>query len=198
MRDSSDARLRWLFTRLEAEERCDVSDATIAYFLLTGDETCDPQKLAALLDKKQRPAVNDIRRTIRLEAENFRVLENCKPVEARKRASQNVLVRLSGAPKGILRTEFDEIHTARSGRYAMGVRYRGGGAGETTFALRVNGTPQGGAWRASAGQKAWKSHTVKEVFLARGDKIEIAMEAEGQGRGEVDFVELTHLDDRRS
>ena len=58
MRDSSDERLRWLFTRLEAEERCDVSDATMTYFLMTGDEQCDPQKLAALLDRKQKPDRN--------------------------------------------------------------------------------------------------------------------------------------------
>jgi len=193
MRDSSDERLRWLFTRLEAEGRCDVSDATMAYFLLTGDETCDPQKLEALLDKRQKPPVNSIRPMIRLEAENFRVLENCLPVEASKRASQNVLVRLAAGAKGVLRTEFDEIHTAPSGRYEVGVQYRGGGAGETTFALRINGRPQGAAWQASAGQKAWKSHTVTEVFLSQGDAIEIAMQAEGQGWGEVDFVELTYL-----
>ena len=53
------------------EERCDVSDATITYFLLTGDEQCDPKKLAALLDKKQKPEPIAIRPTIRLEAENF-------------------------------------------------------------------------------------------------------------------------------
>lgn len=193
MRDSDDERLRWLFTRLEAEERCDVSDATIAYFLLTGDETCDPQKLAALLDRRQKPTPIAIRATIRLEAENFRVLENCRPVEARKRASQNVLVRLAAGAKGVLRTEFHEIHTAQSGRYEVGVQYRGGGAGETTFALRTNGTARGAPWQASAGQKAWKSHTVKRVSLSQGDAIEIAMQAEGKGRGEVDFVQLTYL-----
>jgi hypothetical protein len=198
MRDSDDERLRWLFTRLEAEERCDVSDATMAYFLLTGDETCDPQKLEALLDKRQKPPVNSIRPMIRLEAENFSVLENCLPVEASKRASQNVLVRLAAGAKGILRTEFDEIHTAPSGRYAVGVQYRGGGTGETTFALRINGTPQGAEWKAAAGQKAWKSHTVTEVFLSQGDAIEIAMQSEGKGRGEVDFVELAYLSDGES
>ena len=124
MRDSNDARLRWLFTRLEAEERCDVSDATMAYFLLTGDEKCDPKKLAALLDRKQRPDPVAIRPTIRLEAENFSLLENCVPVAVGRQASQNVLVRVSDASKAVLRTEFHEIHAAQSGRYDVGIEYR--------------------------------------------------------------------------
>jgi hypothetical protein len=40
--------LRWLFTRLEAEERCDVSDTTMTYFLSAGDEQREPEKLAGL------------------------------------------------------------------------------------------------------------------------------------------------------
>jgi hypothetical protein len=102
MRDSGDARLRWLFTRLEAEQRCDVFDATMTYFLLTGDEKCDPKKLAALLDRKQQPDPIAIRPTIRLEAENFTLLENCAPVAVGRQASQTVLVRLPDMPRAIL------------------------------------------------------------------------------------------------
>ena len=41
-----------------------------------------------------------------------------------KQASQNVIVRMSDAPKGIIRTEFHEIYAAQSGRYEAGIQYR--------------------------------------------------------------------------
>jgi hypothetical protein len=193
MRDSRDQRLRWLFTRLEAEKRCDVSDATMAYFLLAGDEKCDPQKLAALLDRKQRPDIIDIRPTIRLEAENFSLLENCVPVAVGRQASQNVLVRTSNMSKGILRTEFHEIHAAQSGRYDVGVQYRYTGNGAVSFAILINGVPQGSGWRASASGRAWQSHAVKNVFLSQGDALEVEVQADGGAPGEIDFVQLTYL-----
>ncbi len=193
MRDSSDERLRWLFTRLEAEERCDVSDATMTYFLMTGDEQCDPQKLAALLDRKRKPNVIAIRPTIRLEAENFSLLENFVPVTIGKQVSQSVTVRMSDAPKGIIRTEFSEIHAAQSGRYEVGVQYRDIGNGAVSFLARVNGVPQGSGWKTSADNGAWKTHAVKEVFLSQGDVIEIEGRTDGKGRGEIDFVQFTYL-----
>ena len=52
MRDSQDERLRWIYARLQTLGRCDVSDATITYAFLTGDEQGDPHKLSVLLDKK--------------------------------------------------------------------------------------------------------------------------------------------------
>ncbi len=193
MRDSRDQRLKWLFTRLEAEERCDVSDATMTYSLLTGDEQCDPKKLAALLDKGQKPDPVTIRPTIRLEAENFTVLENCVPVTVGKQVSQNVIARMSDAPKGMIRTEFHEIYTARSGRYEVAVQYRDASNGAAAYVLRSNGVSQGDTWKASADDNAWKSHTVKEVFLSRGDVIEVEVQGDSKDRGELDFVQLTYL-----
>lgn len=193
LRDSSDERLRWLFTRLQAEERCDVSDATMTYFLLTGDEQCDPKKLAALLDRKQKPDPITIRPTIRLEAENFSLLENCVPVAVGRQASQDAAVRMSDAPQGSIRTEFHEIYAAQSGRYGASVQYRDAGSGAAIFRLRINGVPQGGAWRASADDNAWKSHTVKEVFLSQGDVIEVEVRPNGKDRGELDSIQLTYL-----
>ena len=38
LRDSQDSRLKWIFTRLQVEGRADISDSTMTYFLLTGDE----------------------------------------------------------------------------------------------------------------------------------------------------------------
>jgi len=193
MRDSSDSRLRWLFTRLEAEGRCDVSDATITYFLLTGDERCDPQKLAVLLDKGHVPAPIAARPAIKLEAENFRWLDNCTPVSARRQASQDVLVRLSGADIGVIRTEFSEIHAAESGRYDLAVQCRVRGEGEATFALRVNGVLQGAAWTLSNGGNAWKTQTVESVLITQGDVIEVAVRHNGKGEAEIDFVQMNYL-----
>ncbi|MCU0916484.1 MAG: hypothetical protein MUC88_18250 [Planctomycetes bacterium] len=193
MRDSADARLRWLFTRLEAEERCDVSDATMGYFLLTGDEKCDPKKLAALLDQKQKPGPVTIRPTIRLEAENFSLLENCVLAAVGRQASQNVTVRLSGTPQGVIRTEFHELYAAPSGRYDIGVQYRDASDGAATYLLRINGKPQGVAWKASTDDNAWKTHTVKDVCLVQSDVIDVEVQADGKDRGELDFVQLTYL-----
>jgi hypothetical protein len=76
MRDSRDSRLRWIFTRLEAELRADISDSTMTYFLLTGDVNADLAKLKSLLDNKKIPAPIDPREYVRIEAENFRTLDN--------------------------------------------------------------------------------------------------------------------------
>ena len=57
LRDSSDSRLQWIFTRLEAEGRADISDSTMTYFLLTGDEDADLGKLKNLLDDKKAPTL---------------------------------------------------------------------------------------------------------------------------------------------
>jgi hypothetical protein len=203
MRDSRDERLRWLFTRLEAERRCDVSDATMTYFLLTGDERCDPQKLAALLDRKQKPDPVVIRPTLRLEAENFTLLENCTPVTLGRQASQDVAVRLADAPRGLIRTEFHEIHAAPSGRYEAAVQYRDAGSGAAAYVLRINGVPQGSEWKASADGNTWKNHTVKDVFLTQGDVIEVVCSVPVRASpdnasrrhyepSEIDFVQLTY------
>jgi len=193
MRDSADPRLRWLFTRLEVERRCDVSDATMAYFLLTGDEKCDPRKLAGLLDEKRIPELTYPRPTIRLEAESFTKLRDCEPVAVGRQASQNVVVRMSDAPKGGMETEFREIHVPPSGRYDLNVRYGCRNGGSAVFSLRIEGVLRGPEWRAPADGNAWKTHTVKGISLSQGDAIEIAVQSDGAGRAEIDFVELSCL-----
>jgi hypothetical protein len=196
LRDSGDARLRWLFTRLEAEERCDVSDATMTYFLLTGDEACDPQKLAALLDQKKRPEAISTRPTIRLEAENFTLLENGTPVTVGRQASQSVAVRMSeDASRSFIRTEFHEIHAAESGRYNVAIHYRGAGRASSpqkspALQLRINDKVQGNGGKTVAGNNAWKSYTIEDVILAQGDVVEVACRYDEPL--ELDFVELTY------
>ena len=197
MRDSRDERLQWIYTRLQVEGRCDVSDATITYSFLTGDEQCDPQKLAAVLDKKQKPDSLAIRPTIRLEAENFDALENYAPVYGDREISQRVLLRLTHPPKGMIRTTFHEIYAAQSGRYEVGIRYRDQAKGSATVTLRVNGFQQGPSWKESAHDGAWKTHAVKNVLLTVGDEIAVEVQADGGAPGELDYVQLDYqgLDD---
>src|SRR5688572_1038314 len=68
MRDSADKRLNWVFSRIQVVDRCDISDATMTYFLLTGDEEATSEKLKALLDQKRKPTPITTRREIRIEA----------------------------------------------------------------------------------------------------------------------------------
>jgi len=192
LRDSRDERLRWMYTRLQAVGRCDVSDATITYALVTGDEQCDPQKLAAVLDKKQKPEAITIRPTIRLEAENFAALENCLPVYGPKQVSQRLFVRRSRPGKGMIRTTFREIYAAVSGRYEVAVRYRDQANGSATFTLRVNGAEQGPAWKTPANHGAWKTHTIQDVVLALGDEIAVEGQADSREGGDLDYVQLKY------
>src|SRR5262249_2357932 len=56
MRDSRDAKVRFLWDRLVVSTRPDPSDAGMAYFLVTGDEQADPAKLERLLARHNVPA----------------------------------------------------------------------------------------------------------------------------------------------
>ncbi len=191
MRDSADERLRWLYSRIQAVGRVDVSDATMAYFLLTGDEACDLQKLRTLLEKKQRPQPTLHRASIRLEAENFQTLEHTTAVLVGRSVSQSLSVRTSGAGNGAIRTKFHEIYAAPSGRYDVDIQYRGSRNGDAAFALLVNGVAQGAGWKAAAGDAAWKTQTIENVALAAGDEIAVEIVPKGKGAGEIDYVQLT-------
>jgi hypothetical protein len=100
---------------------------------------------------------------------------------------------MSDAPKGRIRTEFQEIYAAQSGRYDVGIQYRDASNGAAAYGLRINGVSQGDAWKASVDDNAWKSHTVKGVFLSQGDVIEVEVQGDSNDRGELDFVQLMYL-----
>lgn len=193
LRDSQDSRLRWVYTRLQAVGRCDVSDATITYAFLTGDEQCDPRKLAAVLDKKEKPKPLAIRPTIRLEAENFTVLENYQPVYGPRPISQRLFLRKSHPGKGMIRTTLDEIYAPTSGRYEVAVRYRDQAKGVAAFTLRVNGVPQGSAWKRPANDGSWKTHTITDVVVRLGDEIGVEVQSDSPQGGDLDYVQLNYL-----
>ncbi len=193
LRDSSDSRLNWIFTRLEAELRADISDSTMTYFLLTGDEDADLTKLKSLLDDKKIPAPNDPRKYVRIEAENFRTLDNYS-VEHRndRRASHRLSVRLARVAAGRIRTPFDQPYTAGSGRYDVDIRYFDEKDGRSRFALYVNGAKKGNSWYASKDNDQWTTHTISDVAVKSGDEIMVEVSGDSGEYGKLDYVQFNY------
>ncbi|MHC4368755.1 MAG: hypothetical protein ACYSW8_14200, partial [Planctomycetota bacterium] len=162
MRDSHDRRLGWIFSRLEAELRADISDSTITYFLLTGDEDANLTKLKSLLDDKKIPATMDPRDHVRFEAENFLALENFE-VEHRndRKASQRLSVTLGGNRRGVIRTPFYQPYTAETDCYDIDVRHFDAKEDRCRLALLVNGQRQGDTWFASENNDQWTTRTIR-------------------------------------
>lgn len=193
MRDSRREDLRWIFGRLEAELRADISDSTMIYFLLTGDEQLDLTKLENLVDGRLVPAIRKQREIIRLEAENFRVLNNMGVQRAGRDVSKRLKVALKGTGrKGSILTRFDEIY-ANGGRYDIRVRYFDRANGQCTFALSVAGDQKGSSWRASGDNNAWVTHTIRGIQVNDCDRISVTVEGDGSEAGELDYVELAFV-----
>jgi hypothetical protein len=186
MRDSADERVRFLWQRLQVSTRPDPSDAGMAWFLLTGDEDCDPEKLRRLLDAGQKPTPLASRRQVRLEAENFRELDAFELEDANDRtASHRLGVRLSAAA-GSIRTRLAEPYTTAGGRFDVEVRYAAADQ-PCKLTLSVNGKVQGASWQSATAAAGWQSHTIQNAAITQGDEIAVA--AEGAG-ARLDYVQL--------
>ena len=194
LRDSNDARLRWIFTRLEAELRADISDSTMTYFLLAGDEDADLDKLKRLLDEKIVPAPIEPRQNVRIEAENFRTLENYA-VEYRndRKASKRLSVRLSSIGNGRISTPFDEPYTVKSGLYDVEIRYFDEKDGRSEITLLINGVVKGQPWRSSEDNNQWTSHTISDVVINSGDEITVQVQGESNEHIKLDYVQLNYI-----
>jgi hypothetical protein len=190
MRDAGDAKVRFLWDRLQASTRPDPSDAGMAYFLLTGDEQCDPAKLRRLLDEKKVPEPVRFRTQVRLEAENFSRLEGYE-LEYRndRTASHRVSVKPSGTGGGRVRTPFHEPYAAIRGRYDVEVRYHDGDGGRGRYTLLVNGVARGEAWESAGKGQGWTTQTIRDVEIGTGDEVEV--EAKGTP-GRLDYVQLNY------
>jgi len=207
LRDSSDPRLQWIFTRLEAEGRADISDSTMTYFLLTGDEDADLGKLKSLLDDKKVPAPMDPRRQIRIEAENFKTLDNyvVDPSNDR-RVSHRLSVRQAKVGAGRIRTPFDQPYAVDRALYDVEIRYFDQKNGQCRFALYVNGEQQGSPWSASGDSEQWTTHTIADVTVASADEIMVevghveGVQPSNRGQdardttqsGKLDYVQLNY------
>jgi hypothetical protein len=191
MRDATDRRLGWIYSRLQVVDRCDVSDATMTYFLVTGEENANSAKLRTLLEEKKRPSPVGVRAEVRLEAENFHRLENFSAERRNDRtASHRVSVTLSGAKEGSIRTTFNQPYAATDGKFEVEVRYAGGKQGRSEYRLFVGGVQQGEAWTASADSDGWQSKTIPGVSIKTGDEIRVAVRAEGGESGRLDYVQF--------
>lgn len=191
LRDSHDPRLKWIFTRLEAEGRADISDSTMTYFLLTGDEDADLAKLKVLLDDRKMPRIEDHRRTIRIEAENFRHLNDYGVEYSDRQASHRLCVGLQNIGTGSIRTKFNDIY-AVDGRYDIEVRYFDERDGRSSLSLYVNRTQEGATWVALEDDESWRTHTITDVPISAGDQIIVAVRGDSGEYGKLDYVQLNH------
>jgi hypothetical protein len=189
MRDSDDPRVRFLWERMLVSTRPDPSDAGMAYFLVTGDEQADPDKLKRLLDENIVPAPVAERSQVRIEAENFVELDGYE-LESRsdRTVSHRLIIRPApGVEAGRVRTRFHQPYTAARGSYDVGVRYRDEAGRRCRLILSVNGVARNVGPETPGTGQGWTTHTLRGVEIASGD--EIAVEAEGAAVP-LDYVEL--------
>ena len=191
MRDSDDARVRWLWERMVISARPDASDAGMTWFLATGDEECDPVKLRRLIDEHRCPPPLIARRQVRIEAENFRHLEGCSLDDRNdKQASHALSVSLAGGTTGSIRTRFDEPFTHDNARYEVEIRYFDAQDSRCRLALSVNGAAQGTAWESPGEGRGWMSRTIRDVAIRRGDEVGLDVQAADSAAGKLDYVQL--------
>jgi hypothetical protein len=177
---------------LEAEGRADISDATMTYFLLTGDEDADLNKLKSLLDDKRIPAPIDARRQIRIEAENFKTLDNFLVESSNDRnVSHRLEVKRERAPRQI-RTPFDQPYTTDTALYDVEVQYLDQKNSPSRFTLLINGKLQGSSWSASGDGAQWTTHTISEVTVRTGDEITVEVQPDGDQASKLDYVQLNY------
>jgi hypothetical protein len=187
MRDSDDAKVRFLWERMLVSTRPDPSDAGMAYFLATGDEQADPEKLKRLLDDNVKPAPIAARSHIRLEAEDFHELEGCEVEDRNDRtASHRLQVRLK-SDAGQIRTRFDEPYAPAHAQYDIDVRYFDDSTQRCRYRLTVRGAGQGEPWESPSSGQGWTTHSIRDVEVRAGD--EIAVELRGAS-GKLDYVQL--------
>jgi len=188
MRDSRDPRVHWLWERMLVSTRPDPSDAGMTWFLVSGDEECDPAKLKSLLEDRRSQAPAAARRRVRIDAENFRHLEGFV-VEDRndRQASHRLNVRLDGGGKGRIRTTFDEPFAPIAAKCDLEIRYLDERGKRCRYVVSVNGMAQGTAWESTGEGRGWTSHTIRGVAMRTAD--EIRLDVEGAG-ARLDYIQL--------
>jgi hypothetical protein len=182
MRDSNDANVRWLWERMVVSTRPDPSDAGMTWFLVTGDEECDPAKLKGLIEDSNRRAPVVERRQVRLEAENFRHLEGFALEDRNDRnASHRLSIKFDGNSAASVRTRLDEPFTGDAGHYDLHIRHLVEPGAQALWRFLVNGKSAGGEWRASNSGGQWVTHTIPGAPIRRGDELTVEVTAGGHG-----------------
>jgi len=163
----------------------------MTYFLLTGDEEANLDKLKRLLDDRQMPEIEKHRKAIRIEAENFRELGGFKVEYGDRRASHRVNVGMRNIGTDSITTAFNDIYTV-SGRYDVEVRFLDEKDGRSEFRLLVGGVRRSEPWTASADTGSWQSKTVADVPVKTGDEITLEVRGDGGEAGKLDYVQLNY------
>ena len=191
MRDSRDPSVTWLWDRMLVSTRPDPSDAGMTWFLVTGDEKCDPSKLEGLINDHQPPSPVTARTQVRIEAENFRHLEGFVLEDRNDRdASHRLNVKVEGATVGRIRTQFDEPFTSDVGRYEVALRCLSDPSGQTRLRFLVNGVLKGPEFRASNPGGRWATYTIPGVTINRGDELAVEARSDGKRMIRLDYVQL--------
>jgi hypothetical protein len=188
MRDSKDPNVRFLWERMLISTRPDPSDSGMAWFLVTGDEEANPEKLKQLLDGKTPQQPVAARKSVRLEAENFQLLDGCKLEDRNDRTASHRLniIRSRDKAPGSLRTRVDQPYAPARGRFDVDVRYLAEPGESFQCVLQLNGSKVGEAFKSTGDEKTWATHTIRDVAIQTGD--EIGLEIVSLGR--VDYIEL--------
>lgn len=195
LREAADPKLQFLWARMEVSTRPDPSDAGMAYFLATGDEAADPDKLRRLLVEHQRPLPLAARPTIRLEAENFRWLEGFELEEA---ASRDVSHRLNlrsaaGHTQATAATILREPYMAPQATYDLIVRYAQAEAGEpgpaANWELTIEDPAAGRQEHRWSGDAAggWSSRRLEGIPIGQGARLTLRTDAPA---ARWDYLEL--------
>ena len=164
----------------------------MTYFLLTGDEEANLDKLRLLLDDRQMPRIEKQRKAIRIEAENFRDLGGFKVEYGDRKASHRVNVRMGGTGTDRIITRFNDIY-ATGGRYDVEVRYLDDKGERSEFQLSVAGVQRGETWTASVDSGSWQSKTIADVPFKVGDEIMVKARSDGRQTARLDYVQLDYL-----
>ncbi|MCH5377149.1 MAG: hypothetical protein JJ992_24570, partial [Planctomycetes bacterium] len=190
MRDSHSPKVRWLWERMLVSTRPDPSDAGMTYFLVTGDEACDPIKLRRLIEEHRVPTPT-ARQTVRIEAENFRYLDGCA-LEDRsdKLASHELDTRPTGGTAACIHARFDEPFVENSADYDVEVRYFDAKNMRCRFALSTDGIARGAAWESPGEGRGWSSQMIRDVTVNVGDEIRVEVQGGGGESGRLDYVQL--------
>jgi hypothetical protein len=190
MRDSHDAKVRFLWDRMVVSTRPDPSDAGMAWFLVTGDEECDPAKLKRLLGEHQLSPPTPARRQVRVEAENFRHLENCVVEDRKDNGASHQLNLIATENSGRIRTRLDEPFMPGVGRYDVVVRHRETPIQRGRYTFFINGVPRGVAWESANGDGGWTNQIIRGVELRLGDEIRVDVEGVSS---RLDYVQFELL-----
>ncbi|MCS7239554.1 MAG: hypothetical protein NZ899_15005, partial [Thermoguttaceae bacterium] len=190
LRDSADANFHLLWTWLEISTRPDPSDAGMTYFLLTGDPVASPEKIQHYLSTPAARSPRD-RDVIRLEAENFALLENYRPATTDRQMSHALgLLPMLPVGQARLQTIFDEPYIAEKAVYDLFFAYVAPANEMFITTVLASGREVSSVEKKATGTGV-EEVGLGPVVLTRGDSLEIQLEGT---LPQLDYVELRRTD----